>query len=371
MAIKVCHLTSAHDSDDVRIFQKECVSIAEDASFDVYLIAPGASREEKNVKVIGIGEKPSSRFKRMFSCTKKVLEEAVKLDADIYHFHDPELLNVGMKLKKLGKSVVFDSHEYTYEQIKIKPYLPKFLRGIVADAFLRKETKICKEIDAVIFPCKVDGFNPFEGRCKETVFINNLPKLSEFSLDSDKIIKEKPYDVCHIGSLTEARGITTLLEACKIGGYSCLLGGDFASKEYEISLREKGLLDNIDFVGYCNRQQVTDYYKKSKLGVSVIHPIGQYPIAWNLPTKVYEFMAMEIPVVISNFKYCQHVLSEYEFGVAVDPQDSKAVAEVIGNLLSDEESFVRMGKEGRRAITEEFNWEKEIEKLKELYFRIS
>lgn len=53
MAIKVCHLTSAHDSDDVRIFQKECVSIAEDASFDVYLIAPGASREEKNVKVTG------------------------------------------------------------------------------------------------------------------------------------------------------------------------------------------------------------------------------------------------------------------------------------------------------------------------------
>ena len=70
--MKICHMTSAHDSNDSRIFQKECVSIAGDDRFDVYLVAPGESRFEKNVNIIGVGEKPSSRIKRMLSFSKVV-----------------------------------------------------------------------------------------------------------------------------------------------------------------------------------------------------------------------------------------------------------------------------------------------------------
>ena len=66
MLIKVCHITSAHDSTDGRIFDKECVTLSNDDRFDVVLVAPGMCRTEKKVKVIGIGERPSSRFKRMF-----------------------------------------------------------------------------------------------------------------------------------------------------------------------------------------------------------------------------------------------------------------------------------------------------------------
>ena len=74
--IKVCHLTSAHDSSDVRIFHKECAFLAKEEDLDVYLVAPGESRSEKNVTVIGIGEKPGSRLKRMFTFTKTCISPA-------------------------------------------------------------------------------------------------------------------------------------------------------------------------------------------------------------------------------------------------------------------------------------------------------
>ena len=52
--MKVCHMTSAHRTTDGRIFRKECVSLA--SEYDVYLVGQGDSREECNVKVIGVGE---------------------------------------------------------------------------------------------------------------------------------------------------------------------------------------------------------------------------------------------------------------------------------------------------------------------------
>ena len=362
--IKVCHMTSAHDSDDSRIFQKECVSIAKDDRFDVYLVAPGESRLDKGVTVVGVGSKPSSRLKRMLGFSNVVYNEALKVDADIYHFHDPELLSAGLKLKKKGKTVIFDSHENTVEQIKIKKYLPSLLRKLIAFMFYIEETYICKKLDAVIFPCLVNGKNPFEGRCKQTVFINNLPYLSEFS----KIEKKEPkYDICVIGSLTEERGITSLLEACKLSGASIVLAGDFSPEGYQQELEEKGLLDNVDFRGPCNREQVVDIYSMTRMGASTILPVGQYPSIENLPTKVYECMAMELPVIISDFYYPKKILETYEFGICADSTDPNAISEAIKFLLANEELCAQYGKIGRKAIEEVFNWEEEVKKLVALY----
>ena len=52
---KVCHVTSVHESDDLRIFDKECISLAKNKDMKVYLVARGESRIEQGVSVIGAG----------------------------------------------------------------------------------------------------------------------------------------------------------------------------------------------------------------------------------------------------------------------------------------------------------------------------
>ena len=366
MPIKVCHLTSAHDSNDSRIFQRECVSVAANDDFDVYLVAPGESYNSKTVKVVGIGEKPSSRIERMTKFPKRVFDKAIEIDADIYHFHDPELLGVGKKLKKRGKKVIFDSHESTVDQIRIKPYLPKFMRGLIAKAYDFYEREICLKLDAVIFPCLVNEKNPFEKKAKRTIFLNNLPFLSEFQMDDTC---EKLFDVCVIGSLTESRGITYLLQACKKVNATIALGGDFETEEYMEQLQQQGLLDSkfVNYFGFCDRLMVRQLYLQSKLCVSNILPVGQYPIAGNLPTKVYECMAMKMPIIISNFDYPVKLNAIYNFAICVDPENVDEISGAISELLSNQAEYTLLGQNGRSAIENEFNWEKESIKLLELY----
>ena len=129
--MKVCHMTSVHESTDDRIFLKECVSLAK-AGYDTYQVAYGESFEKDGVKTIGLGKRASGRIKRILVSSRKVYQEALKIDADIYHVHDPELLPYAVKLKKRGKKVIFDSHEDIPRQILAKEWLPDVFRNIVS-----------------------------------------------------------------------------------------------------------------------------------------------------------------------------------------------------------------------------------------------
>lgn len=145
--IKVCHLTSVHRTTDVRIFHKQCTSLAK-AGYETYLVGPGQSRSENGVNVIGVGEATGGRLSRMTRFANKVYKVALAIDADIYHFHDPELLPYGLRLKKKGKTVIFDAHEIYPEQILSKTYLGIF-RGLISSVFSIYEKYVVAKLDAV------------------------------------------------------------------------------------------------------------------------------------------------------------------------------------------------------------------------------
>ncbi len=102
--MRICHMTSAHEYSDDRIFIKECTSLAENG-YETFLVSKGSSKIENGINVVGAGEMPQSRWKRMTGFTKEIYKLACKLDCEVYHFHDPELLPYGRKLKKWAKQL--------------------------------------------------------------------------------------------------------------------------------------------------------------------------------------------------------------------------------------------------------------------------
>ena len=128
---KICHITTVHPRYDVRIFEKECSSLSK-AGFEVHLIvADGKGYEEKNgIRIHDIG-KPSGRLNRMLKFSKLALKKALEIDAELYHFHDPELISTGIALHKKGKKVIYDIHEDLPKQILSKKYLPSLVSKIL------------------------------------------------------------------------------------------------------------------------------------------------------------------------------------------------------------------------------------------------
>src|SRR4051794_34340566 len=105
--IRVCHMTSVHPWDDVRIFHKECRSLAA-AGFDVHLVACAPEpRRLDEVTVHSVPRSKTGRLGRMLGTARNVYRAAKALDADIYHFHDPELIPYGLLLKWRGKNVIY------------------------------------------------------------------------------------------------------------------------------------------------------------------------------------------------------------------------------------------------------------------------
>lgn len=361
---KICHMTSAHPEEDVRIFQKECVSLAK-SGYDVFLVERGESYEKSGVHIIGVGKIPKNRCKRMIEGAKKVYKVALSLECDIYHFHDPELLPYALKLKKKGKKVIFDSHELYRIQIANKNYIPCSVRRLISWIYRVYENISLPKLDAVIFPSLINKEFPLPGKRK--VLINNVPRVEEFYDRYNASAKKHENSVCMIGTLSRERGITELVKASVLAGCEVYIGGRFSPPDYEKEILSLPEAKNVHFLGMLDRNGVLELLQGSQIGTAVLHNIGQYSFAENLPTKAYEYMSLGLPVILSKTPYNDAILEQYKFGIAVDPTDIHAYATAIRHLLDHPEEAKTMGANGRRMIAEFFNWGLEAKKLVLLY----
>lgn len=357
--IKVCHFSSVHGSHEVRILVRECVSLAR-AGYDVYYVVKGESREENGVHIIGVGEPPKGKIRRMMNFTRKVYEKALSLDCDIYHFHDPELLPFGIKLKRLGKKVIFDSHEAIPIQIMSKEYIPYLIRGLVANLYKFYESYAVKRLDGVV---AADPYitGKFRNRARRVVNVNNFPSLEDV-IYSPRNFSQREDLLFYVGSVNDVRGEKIMVEAMKEVKGSLVIAGKKWEKELDY------VPDNVSYFGEANRKQVNEFFNKAVAGLCLMKPIKNYYNSQ--PTKIYEYMAGGLPVICSNFPACIEAVEKTGSGFCVDPFDIEAVRKAMRTLLENHELAQGMGTRGRKTVEAKYSWEPEAEKLIKFYQEI-
>src|SRR5439155_3004657 len=118
--------------------------------------------------------------------------EGLSQNADVYHFHDPELIPVGLLLKAAGRRVIYDAHEDVTTDVLAKEYLPAVLRRQAAWAIGKFERGSARAFDRVIAATPTIAAR-FDTRKTETV--QNFPLNSERSTNESLPFDRRPPEI--------------------------------------------------------------------------------------------------------------------------------------------------------------------------------
>ena len=365
--IKVCHVCSGHTSDDSRVFHKECRSLAQ-AGYEVHLVATDKNPTSYQSGKVTIHPLPfpKSRFERL-SRRWKVADIAARVSADLYHVHEPDLLSP--VLNRVGdKPVIYDVHESYLDLLGHRSWIPAPVRPLAQALWQRSEAKSvrkCRAIVAVAEPI-AERYSKLHERVE---IIRNFPDLSR-----DEFNGVPPHDrepACVLaGTLNADRNLANMVLAIGLlrrrnVSIALWLAGGWDSPEYERAIQklaaEEGVSDQVRYSGILSHKDAVALESRASIGMATVLPTGNF--LKTLLIKLFECMALGLPVIYSNFPLFQQYVREYGVGVAVDPEKPEQIADALEYLVKNPQIAQQMGKMGKRAVMERYNWDHEGTRL--------
>ncbi len=366
--LRVVHLTSVHDPDDTRVFHKECGALAR-AGYEVVLVAPGAPDGTRNGVRYHPIPRPAGRLHRFVRSGWAVFHAALQERGDLYHFHDPELIPIGLLLRLLGKRVVYDVHEDVPAQLRSKHWLSPWLRGTVSAAASLMQQVAVRAFDGVIAAGE-DVAATLDHR--SVTVVRNFPLLHEFAMaDTADYITREPV-VVHVGNLSRIRASRELIEA--IGRVDpavdarLVLVGRFNNDGLEREVQDLPGWSRTTHLGWADRPTVAAQLAQARVGIVMFGPHPNHMAVRS--NKLFEYMAAGLPVVAPDFPAWRALIEETGCGVVADPTRPEAIATAIETLLRDRAGALAMGERGRAAVLASFNWEVEFARLLATYRNI-
>lgn len=372
--VKICMITTGHNPLDNRIFYKEAKSL-KSVWDDITVI--GQTDSKINDKIDGIniiGLKMYKGFKSPI-LWRNLLHEALRINATIYHCHEPESLLIAIYLKIFKrKKIVYDVHEYYLDIIEIASIQMKiflmFMLYLIEPIF-------CRYVDLVITADEkiMERYKRFNNNVYP---ISNFPSFETFDCSNNQecLRRYKDYSVViYVGGIKEERGIFELICAIRkvsmtIPSIKLLLVGGFENEDFERKCKEyvksNNLGKNVEFIGFVPHIKVAKYINSSDIGAILLYPTKRF-VKTAYPIKLFEYMICGKPIIASDLPSMGKIVEDSHCGVLVNPMDTDEIAKKITFLLENPDKAKQMGECGRRAVESKYNWDKMEEKLINIY----
>jgi len=283
---------------------------------------------------------------------------------DVVHAHDLDVLPAAVLVKWLSfnkKKVVYDSHEYQTQKAHTKNIIKPII-AISEKLFIRFADKAI-----VVGESIGDEYKKLYNIEKPTVIFNCPPyKPSEqhnifrekFGIADDTII------FLYQGGLIPHRGIENIYEAFqrhKEPNKVCILMG-YGSLEGKIKAIASAN-ENIFFHEAVTPDVLLDYTSSADVGIILYENtcLNHY---YCLPNKIFEYTMAGLPVIASDLYEINNFITMHKNGVVLKENTVACFIDAIESVTSD---LVAHMKTNISDVQKAYNWEKQEEKLLELY----
>jgi glycosyltransferase involved in cell wall biosynthesis len=353
----ILHLTTVHPRDDIRIFRKECLSLV-DAGHRVSLVVADGKGDATvdGVSITDIG-RPKGRMGR-FAKTSSAFSQVRSLRPDFIHFHDPELLPVGLALRALGHRVIYDVHEDISATIRTKQWLPFGTRhaiAFVADLFERAGSATFHRIIAAT-PHIASRFGA------KTTLVQNFPMKGELVAT---VKSERKPVFAYVGGVTVERGYHQMAEAIRLLSESENRADIHVAGKFVPPSLGQQVGTSVVVRGQLSRPEVAQLLSEATAGLVLFQPHPNHVFAQ--PNKLFEYMSAGLPVIASHFPLWREIVEGTGCGICVDPEKPADIAAAMRWMLQHRNEAEEMGKKGAAAVDKTYNWDREVPALLSVY----
>jgi glycosyltransferase involved in cell wall biosynthesis len=360
--ITIVHIAIGHQPYDTRILYKQCITAA-NLGARVFFIVPSTKSETIfNVSIVPIDPIKKRLILKVFPLSIAAFRSARRIKADIYQIHEPWLLPVGLVLRALGKTVVYDAHENYSTGRFSNRFKYGFVRKIVKIIFVKLESLFASKMSWIFAATEeVRGNYPNY----KVSLLRNFAVRSFFNNVKYERNLNNEFTLIYPGTLGRSRCIKEIIQSlplinvpvkfCIIGGWNDVLYRDECMKESGWKY--------VSYLPYMPADQVYIKLLQADLGLQILYDNidnrGPYPM------KVFEYLASSLPILITNQKSKRSTFGSYVN--YLDGNTPEKIAKKINELANNKEKLKKQGAAGLQLFENKFSWESESKTMLQVY----
>jgi len=309
--------------NDTRMFEKMGMSLAQSGKYEVHVIGYPSDALIGQPKV---HFHPLPRFKRLsvgrFIARIKTLKIIIKVKPEILIVTTTELLVVAVLIRILfGARIIYDIQENYWRNILFTDAFPEIIRPLIAFLVRLKEWATSPFFSQFLLAekCYSEELNFVKNKC---IVIENKCKVPH---DFHRNPNKEFIELIFTGTIAQSTGIFQAI--------------DLAKKLHAVESKIR-----LTIIGYCAQPKVQLHVEEEVSKNSFIRLVGgenlvshssimsaistanfgviSYPISRHtenrIPTKLYEYLACQLPILLQNHKPWIETSNPFDAAIAIN-----------------------------------------------------
>ncbi|MCB0723902.1 MAG: glycosyltransferase [Ignavibacteriae bacterium] len=369
----ICHVTSMHPFNDDRIFERACKGL-NSIGDKVILIAT----HDGDIVIDGIGilglKKRKGLSRRILS-SFEAFRKARTVKADVFHFHDPDLIPWMLILSFLNRKVVYDVHE-NYESRAVK-LPPLFLRKVYAKIYRKLENMLSSGFSGltVVTPSMKNLFRGVNKPIEVTDNVVYVSRLKDVELPAEK---NKKLTIYTSGTNSKYRNCLQTIDALphilrEVPDIRMMFAGRYYPEDYRSLLNKRaedlGVSEYVSIEGMMSWEE--NFKRTAGAHIGCVFYEDNLNNRVTLPNRLYEYMFCGVAVLGEDFPEVRRVLEDSGAGLCVNSNSPESIAGKAIYMLKNPDVMIEMGRKGREAVLKKYNFENELMRLDQFYKKIA